>query len=83
MLGQEAPLWTETVGEGSLDSRLWPRCAALAERTWTDPKTNWRAAETRILYHRDRLAKLGCDADAIEPEWCNTYRSGCSYTINN
>ncbi|XP_075215127.1 chitooligosaccharidolytic beta-N-acetylglucosaminidase-like [Lycorma delicatula] len=78
VLGQEAAVWSEMVSEGSLDSKLWPRAAALAERTWTNPKTYWRSAESRLLYHRDRLVRLGVKADAIEPEWCNANRGGCS-----
>lgn len=78
ILGHEAALWTETASEGSLDSRLWPRAAALAERTWSNPKTHWRDAESRMLYHGDRLVRLGVNADAIEPEWCNINRGGCS-----
>lgn len=38
ILGGEGCLWTEQVGEESLDTRLWPRAAALAERLWTDPE---------------------------------------------
>ncbi|GBQ93665.1 beta-N-acetylhexosaminidase [Asaia krungthepensis] len=42
VLGGEAPLWTEVVSDEMVDSRLWPRSAALAERYWsaqsvTDP----------------------------------------------
>ncbi|XP_075234714.1 chitooligosaccharidolytic beta-N-acetylglucosaminidase-like [Lycorma delicatula] len=81
ILGQEAPLWSETVSEQSLDSKLWPRGAALAERTWTDPTSNWKQAESRMLNNVERLIKLGADADAIEPEWCNINRNGCSYVI--
>lgn len=35
VMGAEAPLWTEIVTEEMLDARLWPRCAALAERFWS------------------------------------------------
>lgn len=40
ILGGEACLWAEQVDEVSLDTRLWPRVAALAERLWTDPHSD-------------------------------------------
>ncbi|XP_066263012.1 chitooligosaccharidolytic beta-N-acetylglucosaminidase [Euwallacea similis] len=77
VLGAEATFWTEQADSTSLDSRLWPRASAMAEVLWSEPETSWRAAESRFLIHRERLVKLGVNADALEPEWCLQYEENC------
>ncbi|XP_030756316.1 chitooligosaccharidolytic beta-N-acetylglucosaminidase-like [Sitophilus oryzae] len=77
VLGGEVALWTEQTDSSSVDVRLWPRAAALAETLWTDPSTDYSAAEERMLLHRERLVDLGINADALEPEWCFKYQQHC------
>ena len=37
ILGGEAAMWTEQVQGIAVESKLWPRVAALGERLWADP----------------------------------------------
>lgn len=77
ILGGEAALWTEQVDDATVDSKLWPRGAALAERLWTNPVTTWKAAEIRFINHRQRLVKRGVQAERIQPQWCHQNEGLC------
>ncbi|XP_039444957.1 chitooligosaccharidolytic beta-N-acetylglucosaminidase-like isoform X2 [Culex pipiens pallens] len=70
ILGSEAALWTEQADRHTLDSRLWPRLSALAERLWTNPVERWQSAESRMMIHRERLVENGVGADSLQPTWC-------------
>lgn len=49
----------------------------MAERLWTDPETDWRAAEDRMYHHRHRMVQRGILADALQPEWCQQHEGYC------
>ncbi|XP_050546976.1 chitooligosaccharidolytic beta-N-acetylglucosaminidase-like isoform X2 [Daktulosphaira vitifoliae] len=77
ILGAETCMWSEYVDENSVDFKIWPRTAALAERLWSNPKTRAQTAEYRLLQHNERLLKLGIKPDAIMPEWCYDREGEC------
>nr|AAX94571.1 beta-N-acetylglucosaminidase [Choristoneura fumiferana] len=77
VLGGEAALWSEQSDSPTLDDRLWPRAAALAERLWTEPSTTWMDAEYRMLHVRERLVRMGIHAESIQPEWCYQNEGYC------
>ncbi|XP_051156817.1 probable beta-hexosaminidase fdl isoform X2 [Leptopilina boulardi] len=78
VLGGEACMWGEYVVSGSLDSRVWPRTAAIAERLWTNsPNLTTADVEPRLMAQRERLESRNIFPEAIAPEWCNQHETQC------
>ena len=48
ILGGEATMWSELVTPFTIDSRIWPRTAAIAERLWSPDSAN----NVRFMYER-------------------------------
>lgn len=77
-LGGEVCLWSEQVETDSLETRLWPRTAAFAERIWSDlnVQDNYDIY-TRLVSQRERLVERGLKAAAMWPRWCSFNPGKC------
>lgn len=63
--------------DATLETRVWPRAAAHAERLWTHPKTTYAEAEYRMVANRNRMAARGLDVDRLQPEFCLQMEGKC------
>ncbi|CAL4125344.1 unnamed protein product, partial [Meganyctiphanes norvegica] len=80
VLGGEALVRSYETDAESIQSTVWPRGAALAERLWADPiPTPYQAdrAESRMAAHRERMVNRGTRAETFQPEYCFQNQNSC------
>ncbi|GFP91409.1 beta-hexosaminidase 2 [Phtheirospermum japonicum] len=75
VLGGEVALWSEQADPTVMDSRIWPRAAAMGEALWSgnrDETGKRRCAEAtdRLNEWRYRMVGRGIGAEPIQPLWC-------------
>jgi len=64
ILGGEATMWGEWVGPETVESRIWPRTAAIAERFWS-PRT---VTDVDDMYRRLERVSIGLEQLGLEHE---------------
>ncbi|XP_011497012.1 PREDICTED: probable beta-hexosaminidase fdl isoform X3 [Ceratosolen solmsi marchali] len=81
LLGGEATIWSEQLGQASLGPRLWPRASALGERLWSDLPSNGYSTDesvyTRLAVHIELLRSRGIRTEAMWPHWCTQNPGKC------
>jgi len=77
VLGGTVGVWSEQMDEHSVEMKIWPKTAALAERLWSNPDMKWREAQGRFINNRHRMVNLGIKADAEQPRWCHQNDGMC------
>jgi len=82
VLGGEAPMWAEIATDEMLDSRLWPRAAALAERFWS-PRTVRDADDLyrRLPVLQDQLRLQGLQDQANQARMVARLAPGASEPV--
>ncbi len=62
ILGGEACMWSEQVTPQTVDSRIWPRTAAVAERLWSPASDR----DTNDMYRRLQVESLRLDGEGLD-----------------
>ncbi len=82
LIGGEACLWSEYVDGTNIETRLWPRASAIAERLWSAATVNDpEEAKFRLDEHRCRLLRRGIPASPVLNGYCGDYEYGMERSV--
>jgi hexosaminidase len=71
IIGGEACMWSETTPSESIQERIWPRAAAVAERYWSAVDVNdVKEAQPRLEWLGCHLRRRGVPSAALEAGYC-------------
>ncbi|KAH3758655.1 beta-hexosaminidase subunit A1 [Pelomyxa schiedti] len=80
IIGGEAAMWGEQVDASNIQSRIWPRTAAIAERLWSNESVKGAdLAEERLVEFRCHIAQRGIRAGPVAPDYCPLPKAFTSY----
>ncbi|KAF9410016.1 hypothetical protein BGZ94_001784 [Podila epigama] len=87
VLGGEAAMWSEQSDATVIESKIWPRAAALSELLWSgnrNAKGLKRITElgARIQDYRERMVARGHNAHPLVPKYCIQHPHHCDFNRN-
>ncbi|KAG0277179.1 hypothetical protein BGZ95_006371 [Linnemannia exigua] len=87
VIGGEVAMWAEQADSVNIDTKVWPRTAALAESLWSGNRNDAgfkRATElsARIQEFRERLVERGIGASPLVPKYCLQHPHHCDLFRN-
>ena len=66
-----AAMWGELIDENNIESVVFPRACAVAERLWSPASvTDQTSALNRLLAQRCRMVKRGIKSGPVQPGYC-------------
>jgi hexosaminidase len=80
LIGGEACQWSEMVDQRTIESRIWPRAAAVAEKLWS-PRSltgNTEDMYRRLMVFDNRLGRRGMQHQSYREGWLRDWSDGAA-----